>query len=100
MLPASLSLISLFQKKLILPTLVVSVAIGVAGYFMLWSVPLIKGTGYGYLLAGPLIHYFIYEKVNPNEYYFYFNAGINKVLLWASTIIVNFTISSLILYYE
>ncbi len=41
------------------------------------------------ILAGPLTHYFIYELRNENEYYFYFNMGLNKIMLYASTVILN-----------
>jgi hypothetical protein len=88
-----------FQQKLILPTLSVAVGVGIAGYFSIWSTPFIQGTGFGYILAGPLTHYFIYELRHPNEYYFYFNLGLNKSILYAATAFINFIISGLILYY-
>ena len=88
-----------FQQKLILPTLSVAVGVGIAGYFSIWSIPIIQGTGFGYILAGPLTHYFIYELRYPNEYYFYFNLGLNKSVLCTSTAFINFIIGGLILYY-
>ena len=91
-------LIGTFQRKLILPTFCVSLAIGVAGYFMIWSTPIIAGTGFGYLLAGPMVHYYRYELRHPNEYYFYFNGGLSKLRLYATTIFVNSIIAALILY--
>ena len=95
MLPAVIA----FQQKLILPTFCLAIAIGIAGYFMLWSTPLVRGTGFGYILAGPLTHYFIYELRNENEYYFYFNMGLNKTMLYASTVIINLIFGGLILFY-
>ena len=94
-----LRLISAFQQKLILPTFCVALAIGIAGYFMVWSTPLVQGTGFGYFLAGPLTHYFIYELRNENEYFFYFNLGLNKISLYASTAILNLILGTLILFY-
>jgi hypothetical protein len=88
-----------FQKKLILPTFCVALGIGIAGYFMVWSTPLVQGTGYGYILAGPLTHYFIYEVRNENEYYFYFNLGLNKIMLYGSTVMLNLILGVLILWY-
>ena len=88
-----------FQQKLILPTFCVALAIGIAGYFMVWSTPLVQGTGFGYILAGPLTHYFIYELRNENEYYFYFNMGFNKIMLYSSTVILNLIVGALILFY-
>ena len=94
-----LAIISAFQQKLILPTLCVALAIGIAGYFMIWSTPLVQGTGFGYFLAGPLTHYFIYELRNENEYYFYFNLGLNKIVLYTSTVTLNLILGAVILFY-
>lgn len=94
-----LAVVSAFQQKLILPTFCVALAIGIAGYFMAWSIPVVQGTGFGYFLAGPLTHYFIYELRNENEYYFYFNLGLNKIILYASTVILNLILGVLILVY-
>ena len=89
-----------FQQKLILPTFCVALGIGIAGYFMVWSTPLVQGTGFGYILAGPMVHYFIYELRNPNEYYFYFNTGVGKIILYSVTVILNLILGSfLVLIY-
>jgi hypothetical protein len=93
-------LILYFQQKLILPTLCTSIAVGVAGYLMLWSTPIARGTGFGYVFAGLISHYFIYELRYPNEYYFYFNAGLSKSILYGSTLTLNLVIGMLTLYYE
>ena len=45
-------------------------------------------TGLYYLFISPLIHYFIYEIRDNNEYYYYFNIGFGKITLWSSTIIL------------
>jgi hypothetical protein len=94
-----LRLIGAFHQKLILPTFCVALAIGFAGYFMVWSTPIIEGTGYAYILAGPLSHYFIYELKNENEYYFYFNKGLQKSTLYTTTIVLNSILSGIILFY-
>lgn len=94
-----LATVAAFQQKLILPTFCVALGIGIAGYFMVWSTPLLEGTGFGYILAGPLTQYFIYEIRNENEYYFYFNMGLSKIMLYGSTVILNLTIGALILFY-
>jgi len=88
-----------FQQKLILPTFCVALGIGIAGYFMVTSIPVVQGTGFGYILAGPLTHYFIYELRNENEYYFYFNMGLNKIILYGSTVILNLIFGAMILLY-
>jgi hypothetical protein len=66
---------------------------------MVWSTPIPKGIGFGYLVAGPVAHYFIYELRYKNEYYFYFNHGLDKFMLYASTLILNIAVASSILYY-
>lgn len=88
-----------FHQKLLLPTFCCAVGIGFAGYCMIWSTPIIEGTGFGYIVAGPLTHYFTYDIKNENEYYFYFNSGLNKLVLYASTVTINLIIGGLILYY-
>ncbi len=88
-----------FHEKLLLPTLCVAAGIGVAGYFMVWSTPIIQGAGYGYMLAGPITHYYLYDLKSPNEYYFYFNTGLTKVHLYASSFILNFALGTATLYF-
>lgn len=94
-----MALLVAFQKKLILPTFCVALGIGIAGYFMIWSTPIIQGTGFGYILAGPLVHYSIYERRDANEYYFYFNAGLSKFILYSSTVALNAIAGIVILCY-
>jgi hypothetical protein len=91
-------LLATFQLRLLLPTFCVALAIGVAGYFMIWSTPIILGTGFGYFLAGPMVHYYLYELRFPNEYYFYFNAGLSKVLLGFTTLGLNGIVGATIVY--
>jgi hypothetical protein len=97
--PRLIFLLSAFQQKLVLPTFCVAIGIGIAGYFMVWSTPIIEGIGFGYILAGPLTHYFIYDVRDNNEYYFYYNAGLNKITLYSSTTAINALIGGLIIYY-
>jgi hypothetical protein len=66
---------------------------------MIWSTPIIQGMGFGYFLAGPLTQYLIYELRSENEYYFYFNKGFSKQILYTSTVILNSVLGGLILYY-
>jgi len=91
-------LIYFFQQKLLIPTFSLALAIGIAGNFMIFSTPIPEGIGYGYIFAGPLAHYFIYDLRYKNEYYFYFNRGLDKVTLYGSTLILNLIIGSSILY--
>ncbi len=93
-------LLSCFQQKLLLPTLCTSVAIGIAGYFMIWSTPIIQGMGFGYFLAGPMVHYYLYDLRNPNEYYFYYNAGVSKRILYGTTVGLNAGVGSVIVFWS
>jgi hypothetical protein len=86
-----------FQQKLIIPTFCAALGIGIAGYFMIWSTPIIEGTGFGYFLAGPLVHYYLYDLRNPNEYYFYHNAGLSKGVLYFTTLGLNASLGALVL---
>lgn len=88
-----------FHQKLLLPTLCTAVAIGIAGYFMVWSTPIDQGTGFGYILSGPLTQFFLYDLRNPNEYYFYFNKGLSKLHLYVSSLVVNTILGAIILSY-
>jgi hypothetical protein len=40
--------------------------------------------------------YIIYETKNPNEYYFYYNLGLSKYILWFSNFIFSLILSILI----
>ena len=95
----TLARIFAFQQRLILPTFCIAIGIGIAGYFMVSSTPLTQGIGYGYIFAGPVTHYFIYEQRHESEYYFYFNLGLSKILLYSSTIILNLILGGSILFY-
>ena len=52
--------------------------------------------GLGYILMTPIFQYFIYEKRNPNDYYFYYNLGISKYILWGSTLFLSLLIVTIL----
>jgi len=54
--------------------------------------PSLVPLGLGYIFSAPLFHLFNYEVRNTNEYYFYYNLGLSKILLWISTILISLTI--------
>ena len=84
------SSIWMFYKKLIIPALSMSLLIGILIFIFTNSFSVsFKLTGISYLFFTPMFHYFIYEIRNPNEYYFYYNMGINKPVLWLSTLILS-----------
>jgi len=81
---------------MIIPILVIS---GVLGLFSFvepeFSYKNIFGTTYIFLT--PVMQYYIYELRNKNEYYFYFNLGLSKMLLWISTSLMSLIIGMLII---
>lgn len=81
-----------FYQKLIVPSLVISF---VLSFFMMKRVDLYAGIGISFIFLTPVFHYFIYEIRNPNEYYFYYNLGLSKLLLWTNTIIISLIVGLL-----
>ncbi len=85
--------ILLFQKKIVFTSAIIAVAIG-----FIFSVSL-NIIGLYYLYIAPMTHLFIYEIKNKNEYYYYYNLGLTKLILWGSTFVIaliNLLILSLI----
>jgi hypothetical protein len=78
----------MFYRKLILPVLSMSVAINFLVKILMGSFSF-ELLGMSYIILAPMFHYFIYEIRNPNEYYFYYNMGITKPVLWLSTVILS-----------
>jgi hypothetical protein len=82
-----------FYRKLIVPALSASISIGFLVFLTNGSLSTAsKITGFCYLIFTPVFHFFNYEIVHPNEYYFYYNMGISKLALWLSTLILSFLI--------
>jgi len=81
----------MFYKKLVIPALSMSAAIAFIASLDSGSFSF-KWFGISYLIITPVFQYYIYETRNPNEYYFYYNMGLSKPLLWLAT----FVFSSLI----
>jgi len=82
----------MFYKKLVIPTLAMSALIVFLTFLYsdLLSFSLtFRILGVSYIIFTPMFHYFIYEVRNPNEYYFYYNMGISKLVLWFSTLILS-----------
>jgi hypothetical protein len=78
----------IFYKKLIIPVISMSSLFGISEFIMTRSYSLsFKSLGISYIVFTPMFHYYIYEIRNPNEYYFYYNMGISKPVLWLSTLI-------------
>jgi len=76
----------MFYKKLVIPALAMSAAIGSIVFFSSGSFSF-KWFGITYMIVVPVFHYYIYEVRNPNEYYFYYNMGISKPMLYLATLV-------------
>jgi len=85
-----------FYIKLILPSLSMSVALTFIFYLMNSPIS-IQLFAVFYIILTPTFHFFIYEVRNPNEYYFYYNMGISKLVLWLSTIILSLLIGLILM---
>jgi hypothetical protein len=97
----------IFYKKLIIPASIIAVLSGFSyGALAILIFPS-KGesnslfsTGAAsvfYLIFSLVFQYFVYEHKNANEYYFYYNLGLNKYILWISNLIISLMIAFLIL---
>ena len=84
----------IFYKKLLFPSLALSILLS------LMEMPLVKihaGIGISFILLTPFFHFFLYETRNSDEYYFYYNLGLSKPVLWANTLITSLLIGLLLI---
>ena len=88
--------ILIFYKKLIIPTLTVAILIACLGISKseTFSLPAV---GFSYIFLTPLFHYFIYELRNPNEYFFYYNFGLSKLILWVSSLTISIVVGLILI---
>jgi hypothetical protein len=97
----------LFYKKLIVPSLIMSIILGFSGRILnilvpipneettkIFSMPIAAG---GYILFSMAFLYFFYEVIYSNEYFFYYNLGLNKYMLIGSTFLISTIIALIIL---
>lgn len=82
----------LFYKKLILPSLALSILLAFFG-----PIKLITGTGMAYIVLTPISQFLFYDLSRPNEYYFYYNMGLSKVALWVNTILMSLIIGVILI---
>ena len=85
----------MFYKKLVIPALAMSAAIASIVFFSS-ETSSFKWFGISYMIVTPMFQYYIYENRNPNEYYFYYNMGLSKPLLWLATLIFSSLIGLII----
>ncbi|WP_146105305.1 hypothetical protein [Polaribacter butkevichii] len=97
----------IFYKKLIVPSLLMALLSGFAYKYVLIAmgkidsdaIPLFSsGAAAGaYFIFSLAFQFFIYEIKNANEYYFYYNLGLTKYVLWISNLIISLMLTLLIL---
>lgn len=80
--------ILLFYKKPAIPALIVSMGIGVFIMIFLGQFSL-KTVGISFIMISLLFQYFVYEVMNPKEYYFYYNMGLSKNCLWGAGMLLS-----------
>lgn len=73
--------ILLFQKNIFFISYIISIVIGVLFGGDLLSI------GLSFLVVAPFTHFFVYE-INQNQYYYYYNLGLNQAILWLSTFVI------------
>jgi hypothetical protein len=86
-----------FYLKLLAPLLVLSLLVGFGspgpGLFKFGA------AGTVFIFFTPLLLFAVYELRRPEEYYFYFNLGLSKSVLWVASCSVSLIIGfSLILF--
>lgn len=79
----------IFYKKLIFPSLALSVFLG---FLMMQGSQVIGGAGFAYIFLAPMFHFMIYDITSPKEYFFYYNLGLSKTVLWMNTIVLSLAI--------
>jgi hypothetical protein len=89
--------ILLFYRKLLVPILSFSLAIGFVGFVFTGYFSL-KTVGIGIIFLTPLFLYFTYEIRNANEYNFYFNLGLSKSVLWILSLVISGLIGVTIIF--
>ncbi len=81
----------MFYKRILIPLLSITLAFGIIGLIINGSFAS-NILGFAIIFCTPLLQYFIYEIRYPKEYYFYYNFGLSKGVLWVSTFILGYII--------
>jgi hypothetical protein len=78
-----------FYKKLILAAFLFSVFLAVVNSR---HIEFFMGVGFSFIFLMPMFHYLSYEVNSPGEYYFYYNLGLSRLVLWLCTIAMSLII--------
>lgn len=74
-----------FYRGMVLTTLVLAGMLG--GIAQFTSGMFFQICGISIVMAMPLIHFFKYELQQQKDYFFYYNLGLGKPLLWVLTVL-------------
>lgn len=85
-----------FYRKLVIPSLTLSLLLGLSVSTASGSFSL-RGVGSAYIFFPLVFHYFIYEVRNKEEYYFYHNLGLSKIVLWSATFVISLLIGLILI---
>lgn len=83
-----------FNKKILLLSFVISPLLPLLS---IWPISYTTAVGTAFMFVLPLVHYLNYELHIPAEYYFYFNLGLTKKILWINTVLISVIIGTLII---
>jgi hypothetical protein len=80
--------VMLFYKKIAIPAFIVSMVLGIAAFAISGEISLIP-VAVSYVSLAVLFHYFMYEVMNPRQYYFYYNLGLSRYHLWRASLLLS-----------
>jgi hypothetical protein len=80
--------VMLFYKKIAIPAFILSMLLGILAYAISGEISFLP-VAVSYVLLAVLFHYFIYEVMNPRQYYFYYNLGLSKFHLWVANLLLS-----------
>jgi len=81
-----------FYSKILIPTVCISIGVSLMVGFSFKSMLL------SYSLFSIMLHYIMYELVYPTEYYFFYNLGFTKAILWSITLAINAVLAVFLLF--
>jgi hypothetical protein len=83
-----------FYKKLVIPSAALSVCLGL---MMGTGMKVLGMAGFSYIFIAPFFHLMIYDLTNPKEYYFYYNLGLSRLMLWFATVVTSIIIGLILM---
>jgi len=85
----------IFYRRVLSASIIFSMFLALLG---IGNVPFFMGAGFAFVFLTPMFHYLLYEVNSPGEYYFYYNIGLSRLLLWLSTIAISIVLGLSIMF--